>query len=76
LSVLGVISSVQVRDPGSLRTPAPMCFFASHRLKIAPVGSWMTAMRPMSLTSNGSINSVPPSSLALAAERSALSTDT
>jgi hypothetical protein len=42
----------------------------------APVGSWITAMRPASITSKASPIGVPPRSAAFAAAASALSTVT
>lgn len=57
-------------------TPTPVCFFGCQSARCAPSGSRQTTMRPMSKTSNGSDISVPPSSLALAALASALSTQT
>src|SRR4051794_13287753 len=37
-----------------------MCAFGSHRLNMAPVGSWITDMRPWSITSNGGASILPP----------------
>jgi hypothetical protein len=48
----------------------------SQAPNIAPVGSAITAIRPMSMTSNGPAWTVPPSSLVRAAVSSALATVT
>ena len=61
---------------GSLTTTAPGDPCASQTQKTAPTGSWMTAMRPTSITSKGSLINVAPPSRAAAAVSSALSTVT
>ena len=48
----------------------------SQTAKKAPVGSWTSAIRPASITSNGSIATVPPLSAAARAASSALVTVT
>ena len=48
----------------------------SHTSKNAPCGSWITAIRPASITSNAGACTVAPSSLARSAAASALSTVT
>ncbi len=50
--------------------------FGCQTQRIAPAGSWSTAMRPESRTSKASIITVPPASFAFAAASSALSTVT
>jgi hypothetical protein len=47
---------------------------ACHTQNAAPSGSASIAMRPASITSNGSISTAPPASRAFAAASSALST--
>ena len=51
-----------------------MLSFGSQGMKKAPWGSWTTAMRPTSITSKGGATTFAPSSLALSAVASALST--
>ena len=46
---------------------APMFERGSHRHSAAPTGSMITAIRPTSITSNGSAATVAPSSAARAA---------
>ena len=53
-----------------------MFALGSHRHRAAPVGSAITAIRPASITSNGSASTVPPSSSARAAGSSADATVT
>ena len=53
-----------------------MWLFGSHRHSAAPTGSTITAIRPTSMTSNGSAAIVAPSSDARAADASADSTVT
>ena len=48
----------------------------SQAMKKAPCGSWSTAIRPASITSNGPAWTDPPCSLTFAAVASALSTVT
>ena len=48
----------------------------SHRHNAAPAGSATTAIRPKSITSNGSAKTVPPSSPARPADSSADATVT
>ena len=51
-----------------------MCALGSQTSKKAPCGSWMTAMRPTSITSKAGAWTVAPSFCALSAAASALST--
>ena len=51
-----------------------MWFFGSQTMKKAPWGSWITPMRPASITSNAGACTVPPSSPARSAAASALAT--
>ncbi len=44
-----------------------MCSLASQTLTTPPDGSWMTAIRPASMTSKGSATTRPPSSRACSA---------
>ena len=76
-AVSPVTSSHQHSELGSPSTPTPMYSFASHTLKMAPVGSWMTAMRSSCpLTSIGSACiTFPPSFFACSAAALALVTD-
>ena len=60
--------------PCSFTTCEPLCSFACQTKNTAPSGSVKTAMRPAAMTSNGSITTLPPASLTLAAVSSALST--
>jgi hypothetical protein len=53
-----------------------MFSFGSQTMKKAPCGSWITAIRPASMTSNGGACTLAPSSAAFAAASSALSTVT
>jgi hypothetical protein len=53
-----------------------MCCFGSQTAKNAPCGSWMTPIRPDSITSKAGACAVPPSSLARSTAASALSTVT
>ena len=55
---------------------APLCSFACQTQNAAPSGSANTAIRPASMTSNGSISALPPASRTLEAVWSALSTQT
>ena len=70
----GVASSFQHIAPGPLTRPAPMLLFGSQIRNQAPCGSWMTAIRPTSITSNAGAWTVPPSSVARFAVSSALCT--
>ena len=72
----GVLSSFQQRAPGAFTSPAPRCWPGCQTMKKAPCGSWMTAIRPASMTSNGGAWTVAPSSPARSAAWSALSTHT
>ena len=63
-------------EPGSLTTCAPLCSFACQTQNAAPSGSAKTAIRPASMTSNGSITAAPPASRTFDAVSSALSTQT
>ena len=67
-------TSFQQSAPGSFFSPEPMCPFACQMQKAAPVGSSRTAIRPTSITSNGSFKTVAPFSTAFFAAASASST--
>ena len=56
--------------------PAPAMALASQTEMTAPMGSAKMAIRPNSITSIGSMRTLPPLALALAAASSALSTVT
>jgi hypothetical protein len=71
-----VLRPLKFNEPGSLTTCAPLNSFACHTQNVAPSGSAKTAVRPTSMTSNGSFTTLPPASRALAAVSSALSTET
>ncbi len=60
--------------PGSLTSPAPAMSPGCHSEMAAPDGSAHTAMRPAVMTSIGSTNTAPPSSLTLATEASTSAT--
>ena len=55
--------SFQVSEPGSLATPIPVCPRDCQTPNTAPPGSAATAIRPTSITSNGSISTMPPAAL-------------
>src|SRR5262245_48160736 len=78
LRALGVPGgeAVKFRAPCSLTICAPLLFFACQTQNAALSGSVRTAMRPASLTSNGSVTTPPPESRTFAAVSSALSTQT
>jgi hypothetical protein len=67
---------LKVSETGSLTIRAPLCWFACQTQKAAPSRSAKTAMRPKSMTSNGSITTLPPASRTFAAVSSARSTQT
>ena len=71
-----MLSWLRLSAPGSFTTSAPMALRDCHAQKTAPVGSWSVAMRPASITSNGSASTFAPSSRALAVIASASSTVT
>ena len=71
-----VLRSLKFRLPCSLTTPAPLCCFACQTQNAAPSGSVNTAIRPASMTSNGSVMTLPPASRTFEAVSSALSTHT
>ena len=71
-----MIRSFHVIEPGVFTSDAPMWLRASHRHSAAPTGSMITAIRPTSITSNGSAATLAPSSAARAAASSALATVT
>ncbi len=62
-----VISSPHTKAPTSPTMPTPGVFFPFQSEIIAPCGSATTAIRPASITSKGSIASIPPSDFAWAA---------
>ena len=70
------MSSFQQSVFASSRTVAPMCLRACHSASRAPCASCIVAMRPTSMTSNGSCNRFAPRSLAVFAASSTLSTVT
>ncbi len=69
-----VISSFQVTAPGSFTSVAPMCWLGCQNATIAPPGSMANTIRPASITSNGSMSTLPPAAPILAAASSAEST--
>ena len=69
-----MISSFQITVPGSFTSLDPMCWPACQNATAAPLGSRTKAIRPASITSNGSIATVPPAGPTLAAVSSAEST--
>src|SRR5918998_1516995 len=71
-----VLRPLKFKDPGSLTTCAPLCFFASQTQNAAPSGSVKTAVRPASAKSKGSTTTPPPAWWTLAAASSALATET
>ena len=68
--------SFQAIAPGPFTSVAPMCCRGSHKHSAAPVGSAMTAIRPTSITSNGSATTVAPRFFACCAVSSADATVT
>ncbi len=71
-----MLRPLKFSEPCSLTTFAPLCCFACQTQNTAPSGSLKTAIRPASMTSNGSITTPPPASRTLDAVSSALSTQT
>src|SRR5260370_11083149 len=71
-----VDSSFQHIVPGSLMTSAPLCLFACQIANFAPCRSWIVAILPTSITSNGSARTFAPSDFAFFAVSSALATAT
>ena len=67
---------LKFNEPGSLTTRAPLCLPACQTQNAAPSGSVKTAIRPASITSNGSFTTAPPASRTFDAVSSALSTET
>jgi hypothetical protein len=63
-------------EPCSLTILAPLFSFACQTQNAAPSGSANTAMRPASMTSNGSVKTLPPAARTRDAVSSALSTQT
>jgi hypothetical protein len=70
-----VLRPLKFNEPGSLTTRAPLNSFACQTQNAAPSGSVKTAVRPASMTSNGSLTTPPPASRTLDAVSSALSTE-
>ena len=71
-----MLRSLKFSEPCSLTMSAPRCSFASQTQNTAPSGSAQTAIRPASMTSNGSVRTLPPASRTFATVSSALSTRT
>ena len=69
-----MLRPLKFNEPCSLTICAPLCSFACQTQNTAPSGSVKTAIRPASMTSNGSITTFPPASRTFDAVSSALST--
>ena len=65
--------SLQISEPGSLARWKPVCCPACQMPNTAPAGSAATAIRPASMTSNGSLISLPPAAVTFSAVASAFS---
>jgi hypothetical protein len=69
-----LLRMLKFSEPGSFTTVAPRWRPGCHRQNAAPSVSVQTAVRPASMTSNGSIATEPPAARTLAAVSSASAT--